>query len=65
MQKNTFTPPPPVSQSNQKALVVYVAMAADLIHPGHINILKIARELADSLEILVMEKRRSCARTSN
>ncbi|WP_104746150.1 isocitrate lyase/phosphoenolpyruvate mutase family protein, partial [Helicobacter bilis] len=25
-------------------------MAADLIHPGHINILKIARELADSLE---------------
>ena len=50
MQKNTFTPPPPVSQSNQKALVVYVAMAADLIHPGHINILKIARKLADSLE---------------
>ena len=50
MQKNKFTPPPPVSQSNQKALVVYVAMAADLIHPGHINILKIARKLADSLE---------------
>lgn len=33
-----------------KPLVVYVAMAADLIHPGHINILKIARELADTLE---------------
>lgn len=50
MRKNTFTPPPTVSQPNQNALIVYVAMAADLIHPGHINILKIARELADSLE---------------
>ncbi len=29
--------------------VVYVAMAADLIHPGHINILKIARKYADSI----------------
>ncbi len=26
---------------------VYVAMSADLIHPGHINILKAARELGD------------------
>lgn len=33
-----------------KPPIIYVAMAADLIHPGHINILKIARELADSLE---------------
>ncbi len=26
---------------------VYVAMSADLIHPGHINILQTARELGD------------------
>lgn len=29
--------------------VVYVAMSADLLHPGHINILKIAREYADTV----------------
>lgn len=29
--------------------VVYVAMSADLIHPGHINILKIAREYATKI----------------
>lgn len=29
--------------------VVYVAMSADLIHPGHINILKIARQKADEI----------------
>lgn len=29
--------------------VVYVAMSADLLHPGHINILKIAREYADNV----------------
>ncbi len=29
--------------------VVYVAMSADLLHPGHINILKIAREYADKV----------------
>ena len=29
---------------------VYVAMSADLIHPGHINILKIARDYADSID---------------
>lgn len=28
---------------------VYVAMSADLLHPGHINILKIAREYADRI----------------
>lgn len=28
--------------------IIYVAMAADLLHVGHINILKAARELADS-----------------
>lgn len=32
--------------------VVYVAMAADLIHPGHINILKIAKQFARDLESL-------------
>jgi len=26
---------------------VYVAMSADLIHPGHINVIKVARELGD------------------
>lgn len=29
--------------------IVYVGMSADLIHPGHINILRISRELADSI----------------
>ena len=29
--------------------VVYVAMSADLIHPGHVNILKIARKTADKI----------------
>lgn len=29
--------------------IVYVAMSADLIHPGHINVLKKAREYADIL----------------
>lgn len=29
--------------------IVYVAMSADLLHPGHINILKIAREYADKI----------------
>lgn len=29
--------------------VVYVAMSADLIHPGHINILKVARQKANLL----------------
>lgn len=35
--------------------VVYVGMSADLIHPGHINILKTAKELADSIngEVIV------------
>ena len=26
---------------------VYVAMSADLMHPGHMNILRVARELGD------------------
>lgn len=29
---------------------VYVAMSADLIHPGHINILKIAKQHADEID---------------
>lgn len=29
--------------------IIYVAMSADLLHPGHINILKIAKEYADSI----------------
>ena len=32
-----------------KTPIVYVAMSADLLHPGHINILKIAREYADKI----------------
>ncbi|ECZ5738825.1 cytidyltransferase-like domain-containing protein, partial [Campylobacter jejuni] len=27
--------------------IVYIAMSADLIHPGHINIMKLAREYAN------------------
>lgn len=30
--------------------VVYVAMSADLIHPGHINILKIAKDYASKIK---------------
>lgn len=30
--------------------VVYIAMSADLIHPGHINIMKLAREYADKIQ---------------
>lgn len=35
--------------STQNPLIVYVAMSADLIHPGHINILKIAKNHADKI----------------
>lgn len=35
---------------------VYVAMSADLIHPGHMNILKIARELGDVTVGLLTDK---------
>ena len=37
-----------MSEKNSQK-VVYVAMSADLIHPGHINILKIARQNADKI----------------
>lgn len=30
--------------------IVYIAMSADLIHPGHINIIKLAREYADKIK---------------
>lgn len=33
---------------------VYVAMSADLIHPGHINILKVARDLANKNHLKVV-----------
>lgn len=29
--------------------IVYIAMSADLLHPGHINIMKLAREYADKI----------------
>ncbi|WP_337203587.1 phosphoenolpyruvate mutase [Campylobacter sp. W0018] len=32
-----------------KTPTVYIAMSADLIHPGHINIMKLAREYADKI----------------
>ncbi|MFB1644666.1 phosphoenolpyruvate mutase [Campylobacter molothri] len=32
-----------------KIPVVYIAMSADLIHPGHINIMKLAREYANKI----------------
>ena len=39
------------NQSNPKSSnVIYVAMSADLIHPGHINILKIAKEYASKIK---------------
>lgn len=33
---------------------IYVAMSADLLHPGHINILKIARNYADKIKAKVI-----------
>ncbi len=33
--------------SGRKHPLVYVAMSADLVHPGHINILRVARALGD------------------
>jgi len=33
--------------SDEKRPVVYVAMSADLVHPGHLNIIKVARELGE------------------
>jgi phosphoenolpyruvate phosphomutase len=39
-----------------KRKTVYVGMAADLIHPGHINILKIAKELGDITLGLLTDK---------
>ena len=32
---------------------VYVAMSADLIHPGHLNIIKTAAELGEAASILI------------
>ena len=37
----------PMSDSSRP--VVYVAMSADLVHPGHINIIKVARELGETM----------------
>ena len=34
----------------KKNNVVYVVMSADIIHPGHINILKIAKNLAQEID---------------
>ncbi len=45
----SFTPPPPETAQIGHRPNVYVAMSADLLHPGHINILKIAREYADKI----------------
>ena len=39
-----------------KKSVVYVGMSADLIHPGHMNILKIAREYGDVIVGLLTDK---------
>lgn len=39
-----------MSQNVADKRAVYVAMSADLLHPGHINILKIAREYADKIK---------------
>lgn len=47
-QKDSTTNPPPHLdfKSKDSSEIIYVAMSADLIHPGHINILKIARDYA-------------------
>ncbi len=51
MQNSISYPPPPLNTHlKPKSNIVYVAMAADLIHPGHINILKIARDYANALD---------------
>jgi phosphoenolpyruvate phosphomutase len=39
-----------------KKPVVYVGMSADLIHPGHMNVLKIAREFGDVIVGLLTDK---------
>jgi phosphoenolpyruvate phosphomutase len=41
----TFDPAPSVSAARTRT--VYVGMSADLIHPGHLNILNTARELGE------------------
>jgi phosphoenolpyruvate phosphomutase len=32
---------------------VYVAMSADLVHPGHLNIIRTAAELGETFSILI------------
>lgn len=39
----------PKSTQSTANNIVYVGMSADLIHPGHMNILRVARELSDSI----------------
>ena len=46
----SHTTPSSKSQKPSTKPSVYVAMSADLIHPGHINILKIAKQHADEIE---------------
>ena len=45
-----------MSEGSRAKKTVYVAMAADLIHPGHINILKTAGELGDIIVGLLTDK---------
>lgn len=46
----SHTTPSSKSPKHSTKPSVYVAMSADLIHPGHINILKIAKQHADEIE---------------
>ena len=39
-----------------KKKIVYVAMAGDIIHPGHINILQIASKKGDVIIVLLTDK---------
>ena len=36
--------------------IVYVGMSADLIHPGHVNIIRIARTYGDVMVGLLTDK---------
>jgi len=38
------------------AKTVYVGMSADLIHPGHLNIIKKARELGEAVVGLLTDE---------
>ena len=45
-----------MKQSNKHNKLVYVGMSADLVHPGHMNLLKVAADLGDVVVGLLTDK---------